>query len=267
MLANGNWLDDGDCVLALIKEFLEKLNFLGIAETLRKRKNQRIAAKLYVTLVQSYEVLELYRILLKELRAALSSHRMREGNHRFSLNPARVAYLLARQSSNLQVMETLTSDLAAELRILDNQLLKSYQEILWAKGSILTQARDLLANARFPLSESRSDSFPADSRGEFRTLRFSPIDPGEDIEDTKKYLHGYTGTEKVVVDVSLTDGQTFFQELARYFDEEKPENRLREIEQLTERYRQVLLEHFTIEDLLSDIATVRRHYSWVDVEG
>jgi hypothetical protein len=247
-------------MLTLIREFLEKLNLSGIAETLRKRKNRLIASRLFLILVQSYEVIELYRILLNELRAALDSHLEHDGAHRFSLNPARVGYLLARQASNLEVLATLTSDLAAELRILDNKLVESWRGIFLDKGSILIDAQHLLLNARLPLSESGSDCFPADSQGEYRTLRFTPIHPAEDTDKTKKYLHGYSGREKVVIDVSLCDGDAFFQEIDRYFREGNPEGRLLEIEELTDRYRRVLLEQFSIEDLLSDIAKVRRHY-------
>ena len=79
-------------MLELIKFFLEKLDFLAIAEVLRKRKNRQLAARLHAILVQSYEIIELYRVLLDELRAALESHRRVEdqpsllsqsGAHRF----------------------------------------------------------------------------------------------------------------------------------------------------------------------------------------
>jgi hypothetical protein len=40
-------------MLELIKFFLEKLDFLAIAEVLRKRKNRQLAARLHAILVQS----------------------------------------------------------------------------------------------------------------------------------------------------------------------------------------------------------------------
>src|SRR5437867_9702593 len=99
----------------LMKAFLQKIDVLAIAEVLRKRKNRRIAGALHLILVQSYEVIELYRLLLEELRAALESHGHTVDAHRFILNPERIAALLSRQSSNLEVMETLTKDMMDEL--------------------------------------------------------------------------------------------------------------------------------------------------------
>src|SRR6266540_5405164 len=101
-------------MLELIKFFLEKIDFLGITEVFCKCKNRQVAAGLHVILVQSYEIIELYRVLLDELRAALESHRLADDRHRFSLNPDRIASLLDRQASNLQVMQTLTLDLFNE---------------------------------------------------------------------------------------------------------------------------------------------------------
>ena len=48
-------------MLELIKFFLDKIDFLAIAEALRKRKNRQMAARLHLILVQSYEIIELYR--------------------------------------------------------------------------------------------------------------------------------------------------------------------------------------------------------------
>src|SRR5258708_5863379 len=127
-------------MLALLKAFFERLDFLSIAETLRQRKNRREAARLFVILSQSYEILELYRILLQELRAALESHQRNDDRHRFYLNPARIASLLARQSSNLEVMELLISDLLDQLRILDNKFVESYRSLFPGKASILFEA-------------------------------------------------------------------------------------------------------------------------------
>ena len=93
-------------MLELIKLFLEKIDFLAIAESLRKRKNRQGAARLHLILVQSYEIIEIYRILLNELRSALESNQRIDDRHRFSLNPAYISSLLERQASNLEVMET-----------------------------------------------------------------------------------------------------------------------------------------------------------------
>ena len=55
------------------------------------------------------------------------------------------------------------------------------------------------------------------------------------------------------------DGETFFTELARYLQEDKPIEKLEELRHLTERYRTALLDNFSIEDLLSEIDKVRRY--------
>ena len=248
-------------MLELLKVFLEKIDFLAIAEALRKRKNRRIAAQLHVILVQSYEIIELYRVLLDELSAALKSHQRRDDQHRFELNPHRVAALLSRQSSNLSVMVTLTSDLMGELRILDNRFAEAYQSIFPGKFSILFEAEQLLAEGRLPLAESGPDRFPANANGEYRALWFTPDAPKEDRQQLEQYLYGWNGREKMVVDVNVHDGDAFFMELQRYFVDDDPVGRLQAIEVLTEKYRDALLQNFNVEDLLGDIGKVRRHYS------
>lgn len=247
-------------MLELIKFFLEKVDFLAIAETLRKRKNRRIAARLHIILVQSYEIIELYRILLDELRKALESHKRTDDRDRFYLNPAYIASLLDRQASNLQVMETLTIDLMDELRIIDNKFAEAYRNLLPGKFGILFEAQGLLLGGRLPLTESGPQHFPATEAGEYRTLWFTSDAPQEDRKEIEKYLYGWNGQKKTIVDVNVHDGDAFFRELNRYIEEENPMKRLQEIEQLTENYRNVLLQNFSVEDLLSEIGKIRRHY-------
>ncbi len=252
-------------MLTLIKAFLEKVDFLRIAEALRKRNNRRLAAGLHAVLIQSYEIIELYRILLEELRAALKSHQTSGKAHRFFLNPARIAHLLTRQSSNLEVMETITADLLNELRILDNGFAELYQSIFPGKAGILSEAQGLLNQARLSVSEGDPAAFPANSLGEYRTLWFTWDQPNEeDRKHISRFLYGDDGREKVVVEVNNHDGDVFFRELERYFRDDDPESTLIAIEELTERYRAVLLEHFSVDDLLGDIAKVRRHYGWAE---
>lgn len=246
-------------MLELIKFFLEKIDFLAISEALRKRKNRRVAAKLHLILVQSYEIIEIYRVLLDELEAALDSHQLVSDQHRFSLNPARIAALLDRQASNLQVMETLTFDLMSELRILDNKFVEAYRSLLPGKFGILFEAQGLLASGRLPLAETGPDHFPANVAGEYRTLWFTWEKPQEDRKEVEKYLYGWNGQEKAILDVNIHDGDAFFRELKRYFEEEYPVKRLQEIEELTENYRDVLLQNFSVEDLFFEIGKVRRH--------
>jgi hypothetical protein len=247
----------------LLKAFLLKIDFLTIAELLRKRKNRRMAAALHLILVQSYEIIEVYRILLAELQAVLESRERDRDAHRLALNPARIAALLSRQSSNLEVMDTLTNELMNELRVLDSRFAETYRSLFPGKFGILFHAQTLLASGRLPLAETGPEHFPASVQGDYRTLWFTWSAPEGDRREVEKYLYPQTGTEKAVVDVSVHDGDAFFRELLRYFENEQPLKRLREIETLTERYRDILLQHFSLEDLLSEIGTVRRHHGSV----
>ncbi|HBP89695.1 MAG TPA: hypothetical protein DD706_18565 [Nitrospiraceae bacterium] len=210
--------------------------------------------------MQSYEIIELYRVLLDELRAALESHERANEHRRFYLNPSRIASLLARQSSNLAVMETLLTDLFDELRILDNQFAETYRHIIPGKFSILFQAEQLLGEGRLPLLETDPSAFPATDDGVYRTLWFSAEPPPENRAEVEQYLYEWNGCQKTVVDVSIHDGDVFFKELSSYFRSEDPLNRIRKLEKMTEQYRDVLLRTFTLEDLLTDIAKVRKHY-------
>jgi hypothetical protein len=252
-------------MLTLIKTFLEKIDFLAIAEALRKRKNRRLSAGLYVVLVQSYEIIELYRILLDELHAALESHRYNDVAHRFNLNPARVAHLLTRQSSNLEVMETLTGELLNELRIVDNRFVEAYRSLFPGKFGILFEARHLLDNGRLLLSDADAEGYPVNFHHESRALSFSGVKPSdEERQQSASYIYSNQG--KAAFEVSIYDGDIFFAELERYFREDDPYSKLKAIEDLTEEYRKVLLEHFSVDDLLGEIAKVRRHYGWAESE-
>ena len=246
-------------MLELIKLFFEKIDFLAIAEALRKRKNRKGAARLHLILVQSYEIIEIYKILLNELKSALESHHSTDDRHRFLINPARISSLLERQSSNLQVMETLTLDMMDELRVLDNKFAEAYRSLLPGKFSILFEAQGLLASGRLPLVESGPQYFPASTNGEYRTLWFTFEAPEEDRSQIEKYLYGWNGKDKDIIDVNIHDGNAFFIELNRYFEEEKPVERLEQIEKLTEKYRDILLKNFSIEDILLEVRKVRRH--------
>jgi hypothetical protein len=248
-------------MLELLKFFLQKIDFLAIAEMSRKHNNRKTAAQLHLILVQSYEIIELYQVLLDELQAALESYQKVGSREYFSLNPSRLASLLKRQASNLEVMEHLSYELMDELRILDNQFLEAYRSILPGKFGILFEAQNLLSQGRLPLGESQPKYFPATHEGEYRTLWFTWEKPTEDRKNVEKYLHGWSGEEKVVIDVNIHDGDIFFNELARYFDKEDPIKRLSEIKVLTESYRKVLQQSFSIEDVLSDIGKVRKHRS------
>lgn len=248
-------------MLELIKVLLEKLDFIEIAKFVRERRNRLLAARLHLVLVQSYEILEIYQVLLAELRAALETHTKTPDGYRFHLNSAHVAALLSRQASNLSVMEALTVDLLNELRVLDNRFVETYRSIMPGKFSILFQAEHLLASGRLPLAETGPGEFPASLDGSYRTLWFTQEEPKEERRVVEQYLHGYRGYDLPVVDVTVSDGNAFFSELSRYFSEQDPEEKLRVLRELTDTYKTTLMSTFTTEDLLADIGKVRRHYS------
>ncbi|MBL1271680.1 MAG: hypothetical protein COB25_007245 [Oceanospirillales bacterium] len=247
-------------MLELLKFLFEKIDFLAIAEVLRKRGNRRSAARLHLILVQSYEIIELYEILLDELKAALDGREVVDDAHRFHLNPNRIASLLSRQSSNLAVMDTLIHDLIGELRIVDNQFAEAYLSFMPSKFGILFEAESLLAGGRLPLADTKPRDFPASSDGVYRTLWFTAEPPREDRKDLEKYLYGWNGQEKTILDVNIHDGDAFFETMKDYFHTEEPFKKLKELKKLTDGYKEVLMNCFTLEDLLTDIPKVRRHY-------
>jgi hypothetical protein len=248
-------------MLQLLKFFLQKIDFLAISELLRKRENRLVAAQLHVILVQSYEIIEIYHVLLDELESALKYYQRVDDQEYFFLNPARIANLLSRQASNLAVMERLTFALMGELRILDNKFAEAYRDLMSGKAGILSAAQTLLEQSRLPLVETDPHYFPTNIDGEYRTLWFTWDSPKEDRGEIEQYLYGFDGSEKIIIDVNIHDGDKFFKELARYFEKEDPIKRLSEIEDLTVQYRDVLLKNFSVDDLLGEIGKIRRHHN------
>ena len=147
-------------MLELLRFLLEKLDFVAIADAARKRGNRRAAAQLHLILVQSYEIVELYGVLLDELRAALEGHQRADDGHRFLLNPSRIAHLLVRQSSNLSVIETLIGGLLDELRILDNAFAEAYREIILANAVFCLRRRACSPKGDFPSRKQVLTPFP-----------------------------------------------------------------------------------------------------------
>ncbi|MDR3474379.1 MAG: hypothetical protein P4M09_22245 [Devosia sp.] len=250
-------------MLELFKVVLDKLNPLAIATALRGRNNRQAAARLFLILVYADEVLELQEVLLRELEAALRSHRKVAGADQYFLNGAYIAGLLQRQASTLEVLEVLMFDLDAELRIIDPRFAAAFKAIFPGKFSILFDAQNLLSSGRLPLSEAGPDVFPADQAGVYRTLWFTWEAPVEDRAVTERLLHGWTGEDKQVVDVNPHDGERFFIELQRYLQTELPFERLSAQRAAVDGYRRALIESFTIEELLSDIGAVKRRYARV----
>ena len=248
-------------MLEIIRFFIEKIDFLKIAELARKRNDRLMAARLHLILVQSYEIIELYTVILGELESALEAHQKTENGYRFHLNEHRISALLLRQSSNLEVMETLTDDLFFELRTLDNDFLMAYRQLFPGKGTILNAASALLANARLPLAETGPGTFPMTRRGDYRTLWITREGAKHDRREIEKYLYGDNGKDKQVIDIAISDGDVFFDVLTDYLENEKPREKLSSIKSLTDSYRLVLQQNFTASELLSEIGTVAKHYS------
>jgi len=249
-------------VLGLLKFLLQKLDVLSIAEAARKRNNRRTAAQLHLILVLSYEIIELYEVLLNELRAALETYDNGLENHSFSLNRHRVISLLQRQSSNLAVMEKMTCDLLDELRIVDNNFADAYRAVIPGKGSILFHAEMILADGRFPLAETGPGAFPAGVDGKRRALSFNDIGENEASAISTDRSESAPFIDEDVVEINIGDVDAFFVELKRYLRDEDPIARLSELQQATDRYREVLLKTFKLEDILGDISSVKKYDSW-----
>lgn len=246
-------------MLTLLKWFFDKLDFIRLAEAIHRHRNRKAAAQLYSVLVQAYEILEIYALLLDELADGLRSYEATDERHYYQLNPARVRCLLRRQASNLEVLDTLIRDLRDELRILDNEFVEMWSELLPGKFGILLEAESLLSEGRLPLSECGPENFPATRAGQYRTLWFTSQKPDGDRHEIEKYLYGWNGHDKEVIDVNVYDGEAFYGELEKYFKEQQPRKKLAELQEVTSRYRDVMLQQFSLEDVLVELGSVRRH--------
>jgi hypothetical protein len=248
-------------MFGLLKFVTDKIDFLKLAETLRKKNNRETAAPLHIVLVTSYDIIEIYQIILDEMAAALDSHRT--GNGEFYINPARFESLLTKQADNLSVMETLLQDLVREASILNRDFVSTYREIVPHKFGIISLGNSLLMSGRLPLSLEGPNIFPAERDGSYRTLWFTWDPPPADRSEINKYLHGDWGDEKVVVDLSTHDGEAFFRELERYLRRAKgPRELLAHLRSETDKLRDALLANFTLEDILTDIGKVSRRDNW-----
>jgi hypothetical protein len=243
-------------VLELIKFVLSKLDFLEISEFLRTRNNRRVVASLFRVLIATYDFIDLYREILDELRDILDARNHEHGKLQFSFNPARMTYLLSRQSANLENLETLYTSAVAEIRIVDNEFAKSLLRLTGGKGGLLLDAQMLLMSGRLSLADTGPDQFPVGTDKVYRTLWFSDNKPSEDDRDIAPNV---PGSELQRVDVNFYDGEEFFKELDHYFRDKDPLRQLNEIEEMTERYKQALLVNFNLENALSDIGSVARY--------
>lgn len=170
----------------------------------------------------SYEIIEIYRVILDELKAALRSHESHDDKHQFYINPTRIAGLLRRQASNLEILDQLSASVINEIVILDSRFEQTFRQITPGKAGILFDAQFPLSDGRIPLNEDDAHHFPAAADSTYRTLWFTRDTPKQDRQEIRKYLYGWTGTEKKVVDVNIHDGDKFFRLLSWYFENNRP---------------------------------------------
>lgn len=249
-------------MIGLFTAFLKRLDFVRLAEAQRGRNNREAAAQLHAGLLIAYEIIEIFQILLDELGAALRTHRLEDTRHKFTLNPWRLRSLLLAQADNLDKLDHVMRNHYSAVRLLSPEFEKVYREIFAGKIDLLLDARVLLTEARLPINDDHPFP-PSDQAGlTYRTLWFSPDPPAEDRKEIERYLHGYTGEEKVVVDVHISDGEAFFRELDAYFARQNPIALLADLRAVTDEYRLALERRFQISDLLADIGRVARRSNW-----
>jgi hypothetical protein len=247
----------------LIQWFLERVDPAQLAEAQRLRNNRRAAARLHLALIIAYDIIEIFQILLDELAAALDSHQNQtDGSHRFTLNLYRTTSLLRQQSDNLDRLDHLFRDLYSEMRLLDPSFEPTFREMFSGKFSVLLDAQHLLTSARLPIHEDHPAP-PGDGHDlTYRTLWFSPESPPADREREARYLHGDDGREKEVVDVHVADGEPFFLELKRYFEIEKPYERLEALREAAAAYGQAVESRLSLSEVLSDLGSITSRANW-----
>jgi hypothetical protein len=247
-------------MLTLLKYLFEKLDFAPIVEMLRQRNNREMAAQLHLVFVKACEILDLHKAILSDLNEAIQSHKRSDDAHTFKINPHRMIWLLQRQAANFEDMDFLVGKLTHALRILDPVLWRLYRDIEPGKAGILFDAQLILSNGRLPAVEQSVRELCVDENRKYRTLWFGEISPEENRQEMEKYLHGDDGRKKYVIDVNVRDGDRFFTELDRYFVSYEPLRRLQELDNHIENYRRILIDNFSVSDLLSDIRRVGRNF-------
>lgn len=244
-------------MLALLKWFLEQVNFVKIAEFQQGRNNRKAAARLHLILVTAYDIIDVQETLLDTIATAVNDYRVEGDRHFININPHWTASLLRRQADNLEKLDRLLRDLYAEVRLLEPSFEKVYRSMFAGKGGILLDTQQLLWQARLPIHEDHPLPWGEGEGLVYRTLWLGPIQPGTDREKEREYLHPNYGTEQEVIDVHSSDGATFMNELNRYFEVEKPFARLAELKETAESYKRALTEHLSLSDVLAEIGNLK----------
>ena len=250
-------------MLGLLNWFLEKFDPLRVEEFLRQRNNRSTASKLFYILIVTYEIIEIYEVLLDELKADLDAKTNVE--NKFWINPARFATLLTIQSDNLSRLEKLTREMYTELKLLNKNFKRTYDEIYSGKFGALTTLCTLLSDSRLPTNEFSKRI--VEKPEEYRTLWFTWEAPAGDRNEITKYLHGFDGSEKTVIDVNNHDGTKFYAEIQRYFRDEKPFEKLSMLQQIAESLRHRLEENFQLSDIIGEIGKIESRRNWASKKG
>ncbi|WP_066793686.1 hypothetical protein [Sphingomonas soli] len=245
-------------MLALLKWLFEHIDFVKIAELQRGRNNRKVAARLHLALIAAYEIVDVQETLLDILNAALKSYRKDGDRHIISVNAHWTANLLRRQADNLEKLDRLLRDLYAEIRLLDPSFEANYRAMFPGKFGILFDAQYLLWQARLPIGEDHPVPWMDGDGLVYRTLWLGPLEPDKDRDEERRYLHPVNGTEKDIIDVHASDGTAFMVELERYFEVEKPFERLAALKESAESYKQALTEHLSLSDVLAEIGNLKR---------
>lgn len=248
-------------MLGTITACLEKVDFLKLSESIRGRANRRIAGHLFLALTVVYEIIEIFEMLLGELKASLVDYRAEAETYRFTLEPNRITALLQVQADNLGRLDYIFGELNEEIRFLSPEFAETCRELNFGnKFSVLTDAHILLTHARLPLNET-FPAIPARAKQEIhRMLWFSPNPSPDDRRIMKEFLLGSADGEEKFVDVHITDGEPFFKELERHFYKDNPLELLNRLKLVADKYRTSLENNFTLSELLSDIGSIKSRY-------
>jgi len=246
-------------MLSFLQWVFDKIDFVQIAELQRGRNNRKAAARLHLILVTAYDIIDVQETLLDILAVALQDYRKEGDRHIISVNAHWTANMLRRQADNLEKMSQLLRDLYLEVRLLDPAFETTYRAMFAGKFGILFDAQTLLWQARLPIHEDHPVPWMDGEGLVYRTLWLGPIEPGTDREEERKYLHPGLATEKEIIDVHASDGAAFMVELERYFEVEKPLERLAALKASAESYKLALGEHLSLADVLAEIGNLKRN--------
>jgi len=248
-------------MFATILKCLEKVDFLKLSEALRGRNNRQAAARLFLALTITYEIIEIFEVLVADLKCALESNRRSENACHFTLNPYRISELLKVQADNLGRLDHVLGDLYQEIRILSPEFERTLRQMgFGTKFTALLEAQIMLADACWPLNDEFLQPRPDMEPTVFKLLTFSSEVPSNDWDAKSSYGHAWAGTAHVVVDIPIQGKETFFEAIGEYFTQSDPFGRIERLRATAETYRAALEKHFTLSDLLSDIGSVKSRY-------